>query len=254
MYILKVNIYPNTEGSLPGIHIGPSPDENLFDKRKMANVKSICTKLDASQVTITDVAQALGYMVSSFPGVMFGPLYFRQLERDKMEALKCNKGVFDAFMTISDTARQGLEWWVMHVDSTNSYNVISHGEPTIVLFTHVSFTGWGCSLNNISTGGNWTAEEANNHLNYLELLGVFLVLQSFSLTIKRQRVKVMVDNITALSDLNHMGTRLPHSPLEWTLVNTVFKDCISELNVLPTIDLFLSTKNNVFLIFSPHFL
>ena len=172
----------------------------------MANVKSICTKLDASQVTIRDVIQALGCMVSSFPGVMFGPLYFGQLERDKMEALKCSKGVFDAFMTISDTARQGLEWWVMHVDSTNSYNVISHGEPTIVLFTHVSFTGWGCSLNNISTGGNWTAEEANNHLNYLELFGIFLVLQSLSLTIKGQYVKVMVDNITALCDLNHMGT------------------------------------------------
>ena len=56
-------------------------------------------------------------MVSSFPGVMFGPLYFRQLERDKTEALKCNKGVFDAFMIISDKARQELEWWVMQVDS-----------------------------------------------------------------------------------------------------------------------------------------
>ena len=56
-------------------------------------------------------------MVSSFPGVMFGPLYFRQLERDKTEALKCNKDVFDVFMIISDKARQELEWWVMHVDS-----------------------------------------------------------------------------------------------------------------------------------------
>ena len=59
---------------------------------KIANVKSICTKLlDASQVTIKDVAQALGYMVSSLPGVMFGPLYFRQLERDKTEALNATK-------------------------------------------------------------------------------------------------------------------------------------------------------------------
>ena len=79
---------------------------------------SICIKLlDAFQITIRDVAQALGYMVSSFPGVMFGPLFFRQLERDKTEALKCNKGVFDAFMIISDKASQELEWWVMHVDS-----------------------------------------------------------------------------------------------------------------------------------------
>ena len=35
-------------------------------------------------------------------------------------------------------------------------------------------------------------------------------------------------------------SRLPHSSLEWTLDNTVFKDCISERNVLLTIDLFAS--------------
>ena len=35
-------------------------------------------------------------------------------------------------------------------------------------------------------------------------------------------------------------SRLPHSPIEWTLDNNVFKDCISELNVLLTIDLFAS--------------
>ena len=92
---------------------------------------------DASQVTTRDVAQALGYMVSSFPGVMFGPLYFRQLERDQTEALKCNKGVFYAF-TISDKAHQELQWWVMHVDS--SCNAISHGEPTNVSFFRTTGT------------------------------------------------------------------------------------------------------------------
>ena len=139
----------------------------------------------------------------------------------------------------------------------------------------------GLFINDFSTGGNWTAEEANNHIDYLELLAIFLALKSFSLTILSQHVKVMVDNITALSDLNHMGTRssekrndlaqeiwlwcaeqniwltavhvpgvenveadrqsrLPQSPLKWTLDKAVFKDCISELNVLPTIDLFAS--------------
>ena len=67
---------------------------------------------------------------------MFGPLYFRQLERDKTEALKCNKRVFYDF--ISDKAHQEFEWWVMHVDS--SYNAISHGEPTIVSFFRTTGT------------------------------------------------------------------------------------------------------------------
>lgn len=78
-------------------------------------------------------------------------------------------------MIISDKANQELEWWAMHVDS--NYNVTSHGEPIIVLFTDASFTRWGCSLNDISKGGNWIAKEANNHINYLELLAIFLALQ-----------------------------------------------------------------------------
>ena len=146
---------------------------------------------------------------------------------------------------------------------------ISHSDPTIVLFADALSTGWGCSLNDISTSGNWSAEEANNHINYLKLLAIFLALdlQSFSLTIKGQHVKVMVDD---MSDLNHMGTnssekrndlakeiwlwygeqniwlravhvpgvenveadrqsRLPHSPLEWTL-DTFLK--IASMNLM----------------------
>ena len=107
-------------------------------------------------------------MVSSFPGVMYGPLYFRQLEREKSLTLKANKGDYDVGMTITDKARDELIWRETSLES--SYNVISHGEPTVVLYTDASSTGWGCSLNNTSTSGCWTAEEAKNHINYLELL------------------------------------------------------------------------------------
>ena len=65
------------------------------------------------------------------------------LKKKKTEALKCNTGDFDAFIIMSDKARQELEWWVTHADS--SYNVVTHGEPTIVLITNASSTGWGYS-------------------------------------------------------------------------------------------------------------
>ena len=80
----------------------------------------------------------------------------------------------------------------------------NHGEPSIVLFTDALTTGWSCSLNYVSTGGNWTTEEAKNHINNLELLAIFFALKSFSLTIHGEHVKVMVNNMTALSDLNYL--------------------------------------------------
>ena len=246
---------------------------------KVDKLKSICTKLiKAKETTIREVSRALGYMVSSFPGVMYGPLYFRQLEREKTLALRYSKGDYDACMVVSDKAGSELLWWNTHLEA--SYNIISHGEPTVVMSTDASSTGWGCALHDTSTGGHWTAEEARNHINYLELLAIYLALISFSSIINGQHVKVMVDNMTALSDVNHMGTsqnlakeiwlwcaqrniwltavhipgvenveadkqsRRSHSQLEWTLDRTIFRDCINAAKVEPNIDLFASRINH----------
>lgn len=32
------------------------------------------------------------------------------------------------------------------------------------------FTGWGCCFDTVTTGGNWTPEEAAHDINYLEML------------------------------------------------------------------------------------
>ena len=251
---------------------------------KVDKLKSICTKLNkAKETTIREVSRALGYMVSSFPGVRYGPLYFCQLEREKTLALRYSKGDYDACMVVSDKAGSELLWWNTHLEA--SYNIISHGEPTVVMSTNASSTGWGCALHDTSTGGHWTAEEARNHINYLELLAIYLALKSFSSIINGQHVKVMVDNMTALSDVNHMGTsssekrndlakeiwlwcaqrniwltavhipgvenveadkqsRRSHSQLEWTLDRTIFRDCINAAKVEPNIDLFASKINH----------
>ena len=56
---------------------------------KVAKVIDLCSNLLRTRSpTIRTVSQVLGYIISTFPGVMFGPLYFRHLERDKSQALK----------------------------------------------------------------------------------------------------------------------------------------------------------------------
>ena len=107
---------------------------------KTGKLKSICAKLIKAQKTIIrEVSWALGHVVSIFPGVKYGPLYFRQLEREKTLALRYNKGDYDAFMVVSDKACNELMWWNTHLEA--SYNVISHGEPTVVMSTDASSTG-----------------------------------------------------------------------------------------------------------------
>ena len=48
------------------------------------------------KITIREVAQILGKLVSSFPGVLYGLLYYRYLEKYKCSALTSNNGNFDA--------------------------------------------------------------------------------------------------------------------------------------------------------------
>ena len=76
---------------------------------KVTKVIEMCSKLLKNTFpTIREVSQILGYIISTFPGVMLGQLYFRHLEGVKSQVLKVNKGNFDSLMTLNDEARKEL--------------------------------------------------------------------------------------------------------------------------------------------------
>ena len=54
---------------------------------KALGLKTVCTQLlQATALFIRELASVIGRIVSSFPGVMHGPLYYRHLEKDKHSA------------------------------------------------------------------------------------------------------------------------------------------------------------------------
>ena len=64
-------------------------------------LKEACENLPATDFPcIRTVAQVLGLMTSSFPGVLYGPLHHKFLEMDKSQALKTQNGNFDKNMSI----------------------------------------------------------------------------------------------------------------------------------------------------------
>ena len=90
--------------------------------------------------------------------------------------------------------------------------------------TDASKSGWGCTVNGIPTGGCWTPEEADRHINYLEAKAVFLGLKSFSDQLSNKHVRVLVDNTTAMARINQMGTR--HSDALNRLVIEIWQSCM----------------------------
>jgi len=110
-------------------------------------------------------------MVSSFPSVMHGPLFYRQSELDKTMALKANNGNFDAIMTLSDTSKSDINWWITRTRTT--FNRVSHGSSSVTIYSDASLTGWAGVMNDASTGGLFSEEEQTNHITYLEILACF---------------------------------------------------------------------------------
>ena len=194
-------------------------------------LKEACENLLATaSPCIRNVAQVLGLMSSSFPGVMYGPLHHKFLEMNKTQALKIHHGNFDKNMSLSQEAITDLKWWVDALPT--AYNPINHGDPQVTMTTDASLIGWGCCLDTVTTGGNWTPEEAQHDINYLEILAVFLPLKSFSNTVSGKHIKLMVDNTTAVSTINQMGTC--HSWVNNKLVHQIWEWCITH-HIWPTV-------------------
>ena len=61
------------------------------------------------------LAQMIGKLVASFPGVLHGRLYYWDLENNKTVALAKNKGNFDAKTILSKSAISELRWWHSNV-------------------------------------------------------------------------------------------------------------------------------------------
>ena len=71
-------------------------------KETTTNIEDKCaTILDAKQITILALEQVIGHLVSSFPGVEHGPLYYRNLEYDKTTSLVKFHGHYNAPITLS---------------------------------------------------------------------------------------------------------------------------------------------------------
>ncbi|XP_028394531.1 uncharacterized protein LOC114518732 [Dendronephthya gigantea] len=154
--------------------------------------------------TIRRVASLIGSLVSSFPGVEFGPLHYRYIEADKDYNLKLHQGNFDAEMSLSADSLEEVNWWVNNIPLAS--RSIYHAPPDVVLYTDASAIGWGAKLSDgVSTSGIWSRDEARKHINFLELQAIHLALLSLLNDQINIHVRIMCDNTTAVTYINQLG-------------------------------------------------
>ena len=113
-----------------GFHIHPEksvliPSQSLTFLGFNLNPVSLCTgPVNGEDWSIRFVAKVIGKAVSALPGVEFGRLHYRNLERVKIYALSAKKGYCDALMQLSPAAKEELKWWCDNVG--HGYRRIQH--------------------------------------------------------------------------------------------------------------------------------
>ena len=120
-------------------------------------------------------------MTSVLPAIHPAPLHYRALQCLRLEALGQKRSPdYDSSVKLSSEAVKDLQWWIHSLRHHNGRPIYSP-EPTLVLESDASKKGWGahCRENGISTGGPWTREESQAHINWLELKAAFLATQTF---------------------------------------------------------------------------
>ena len=178
------------------IHIPP-------DKLSAIRVKCRTLLTKPRHIRIREVASLVGTLIAYSTGTKWGRLYYRSVERDKIKALKTNAGDFDKPMCLSDNAIDCISWWLTS-DVLHPANFLGN-KPDVVITSDASKLGWGGHRGSSTTGGRWNGEEANLHINYLELKAFWLTLQSLASDYTDITISAKLDNTCAISYLRNQG-------------------------------------------------
>ena len=155
------------------------------------------TLLSQTKVTILQLSQLLGRMAAAAPGVLSAPLQYRQLQRLKIGSFRRFES-FDTLVTLDQGAIQDLQWWRDHLAGREII------QP-LVIKTDASLTGWGAVCQGIRTGGLWSVQEQQQHINVLELKAGMFAVQAFTKDQQRIHAHLRMDNTSALAYIRRMG-------------------------------------------------
>lgn len=103
-------------------------------------------------MSIQELAQVVGPLVSSFPGMLYGPPFYRHLKHKTM-ALKQNKGNYQACIKLSQETVAELQWWCNNIETAEYPICTPKAKIDVTLYTDASSKGWGAVIGGEKTGG-----------------------------------------------------------------------------------------------------
>ena len=172
-------------------------DEKTNLKEKLENL--------SERETLTISSRSHGCIIPSLSFWTFVSLYYRNIERDKINALKIANGDFDKHIQLSKQAKSDINCWL---ENTGTMFALIHLPPiACTINTDLSDIGWGVVFENKRTRGLWEKIEVTSlHINIREMLAVYFAIRSFRGMFRGKHIKAYSDNTTTVQVINKMGS------------------------------------------------
>ena len=162
-----------------GFQVDSTSMELKLPGDKIKNIRGEARKiLAADHITALTLSRILGKMNAATKAIGMAPLFYRQLQAELQQALNKSCQDYNTPVHLSPMAREELEWWNTHFTNWNGRSLIAK-KPNVSLETGASLIGWGAVCRGVRTGGPWSREEQNLHINCLEMLAALLAFKCF---------------------------------------------------------------------------
>ena len=149
----------------------------------------------------------MGKLVSVERTVPWGRLHYRSFQTALLRELSYGRSF--RWVHLCAAARDDLKWWSIrsHLLTWMSFRTPN---PSRVIFTDASHTGWGAACEQSCIRGLWSFQEKSLHINVLEMRAVLKTLQLKSRELTGRVVLFRIDNLSTVYYINKQGgTRSP---------------------------------------------
>ena len=179
------------------------------EEKRAKVVAKIQSFLGRKFFSIQEGASLIGLLNDLCKGTEYGLAYVKNIEMDKIQALRGSHGDWQGSMSFSSASLSDLQWWLRNVIwREKALRIIP---PESRLETDASDLGWGGVLflpdgSRFSCNGRWSSKEKCLSINVRELLAIWFSLLTLREKIKCLDIKILCDNVTAVANVRKMGS------------------------------------------------
>ena len=144
----EVSVKSQTADRIPGVPREFHRNETVFNGRKTVKIKTRSRVPAEISLSGKDVGKLLGLLPGNSSRHCSGPLHFRKLQADIIEAVKGlgERQGCRSVVHLSPEAKKELEWWRDHLKMNNGRSILPLEEQETI-FMEASKHGWGTHLN-----------------------------------------------------------------------------------------------------------